>query len=143
MKTTFKVGALQIQGLGVVRDLEITQEYSAGEAIHMMVHGKKFVQGLLKELPEMMLDIEKAHNTYMEIDERAYESTMEKHHCRCEGEGHCAPEPEQQEEPKKKSIIDQLKAMGITVVGQDAEEIEDLPEEVQYILNQIIGGMRG
>ena len=141
MKTTFKVGALQIEGLGVVRDLEITQEYSAGEAIHMMVHGKKFVQGLLKELPEMMLDVEKAHNTYMEIDERAVKSAIEKHQCKCEG--HCAPEPEQQEEPKKESIIDKLKAMGIAVVGQDAEEIEDLPEEVQYILNQIIGGMRG
>lgn len=79
MKSTFKLGAIEIQGLGVVNDIEITQEYSAGEVLHLMTQGKSFVQSLLKELPEMMLDVEKAVDTFAEIDRRAYESAVKEY----------------------------------------------------------------
>lgn len=145
MKNTFKLGALELKGLGVVKNIEITQEYTAGDAMHLMTHGKKFVQSLLKELPEMMLDVEKALDTYTEIDRRAYESAMRQYeedkdkvddcdrYPLCHNNGECSScelssENQKQAEPDLGSGIHVKIASG-----------EEMPEHVKQVLSSILG----
>lgn len=68
MKTTFKLGSIEIQGVKI-NDIEVTQEYTAKEAIDLTFAGKSFVKSLIKDLPEMLEDLEVAFNKCNEIDE--------------------------------------------------------------------------
>lgn len=68
MKTTFKLGSIEIQGVKI-NDIEVTQEYTAQEAINLTFAGKSFVKSLIKDLPEMLEDLEVAFNKFNEIDE--------------------------------------------------------------------------
>ena len=61
MKTTFKLGSIEIQGVKI-NDIEVTQEYTAQEAINLTFAGKSFVKSLIKDLPEMLEDLEVAFN---------------------------------------------------------------------------------
>lgn len=77
MKTTFKLGSLEVQGVKL-NDIEVTQEYTALEAVQLVNAGKKFVQDLIKELPEMLEGLEVAFNKFNEIDERVEREEAEK-----------------------------------------------------------------
>ena len=67
MKTTIKLGNIEFNGLKL-ENIELTQEYNHIEAIQLMNAGKKFVQDLTKELPEMLDDLYLAFNKFNEID---------------------------------------------------------------------------
>lgn len=77
MKTTFKLGSIEIQGVKI-NDIEVTQEYTAKEAIDLVFAGKSFVKSLIKDLPEMLEDLEVAFNKFNEIDERVESKDMTK-----------------------------------------------------------------
>lgn len=68
MKTTLKLGSIEIQGVKI-NDIEVTQEYTAQEAINLTFAGKSFVKSLIKDLPEMLEDLEVAFNKCNETDE--------------------------------------------------------------------------
>lgn len=69
MKSTFKLGSIEIQGVKL-NNIEFTQEYTAQDAINLTFAGKSFVRGLIKELPEILEDLEVAFNKFNEIDKR-------------------------------------------------------------------------
>lgn len=77
MKTTFKLGSIEIQGVKI-NDIEVTQEYTAQEAINLTFAGKSFVKSLIKDLPEMLEDLEVAFNKCNEIDETVESRDMTK-----------------------------------------------------------------
>lgn len=77
MKTTFKLGSIEIQGVKI-NDIEVTQEYTAQEAINLTFAGKSFVKSLIKDLPEMLEDLEVAFNKFNEIDETDESKDMTK-----------------------------------------------------------------
>ena len=77
MKTTFKLGSIEIQGVKI-NDIEVTQEYTAQEAINLTFAGKSFVKSLIKDLPEMLEDLEVAFNKCNEIDETDESKDMTK-----------------------------------------------------------------
>ena len=69
MKTIFKLGSREVQGVKI-NDIEVTQEYTAKEAIDLVFAGKSFVKSLIKDLPEMLEDLEVVSNKFNGIDER-------------------------------------------------------------------------
>lgn len=77
MKTTFKLGSIEVQGVKI-NDIEVTQEYTAQEAINLTFAGKSFVKSLIKDLPEMLEDLEVAFNKCNEIDETVESRDMTK-----------------------------------------------------------------
>lgn len=147
MKSTFKLGAVELKGIGVVKDIEITQEYTAGDAMHLITHGKKFVQSLLKEMPEMMLDVEKAVNTFTEIDKRAYNSAMKQYaedkdmvddcdrYPLCHNNGECSS-CGLSSENQKQAKTDLGSGIHVKVASG-----EELPEHVKEILGSILGNI--
>ena len=51
MKTTIKLGKLEIKELGLnLENIELTQEYSIGEATKAINFGKRFVEEVIDEL---------------------------------------------------------------------------------------------
>ena len=68
MKTIFKLGSIEVQGVKI-NDIEVTQEYTAKEAIDLVFAGKSFVKSLIKDLPEMLEDLEVVSNKFNGIDE--------------------------------------------------------------------------
>lgn len=72
MKSTIKIGKIEYAGVKL-EGVELSQEYTVNEAIGLAHHGKKFVQQLIKELPEMFEDMETAFNKFNEIDKRVEE----------------------------------------------------------------------
>lgn len=77
MKTIFKLGSIEVQGVKI-NDIEVTQEYTAKEAIDLVFAGKSFVKSLIKDLPEMLEDLEVAFNKCNEIDETVESRDMTK-----------------------------------------------------------------
>lgn len=69
MKTIFKLGSIEVQGVKI-NDIEVTQEYTAKEVIDLVFAGKSFVKSLIKDLPEMLEDLEVVSNKFNGIDER-------------------------------------------------------------------------
>lgn len=65
MKSTFKLGSIEIQGVKL-NDIEFTQEYTATEAIQLIGYGKKFMQEVIEEAPVMFESMEKAFNKFNE-----------------------------------------------------------------------------
>ena len=77
MKTIFKLGSIEVQGVKI-NDIEVTQEYTAKEAIDLVFAGKSFVKELIKELPEILEDLEVVSNKFNGIDERVESKDMTK-----------------------------------------------------------------
>lgn len=77
MKTIFKLGSIEAQGVKI-NDIEVTQEYTAKEAIDLVFAGKSFVKSLIKDLPEMLEDLEVVSNKFNGIDERVESKDMTK-----------------------------------------------------------------
>lgn len=77
MKTIFKLGSIEVQGVKI-NDIEVTQEYTAKEAIDLVFAGKAFVKSLIKDLPEMLEDLEVVSNKFNGIDERVESKDMTK-----------------------------------------------------------------
>lgn len=77
MKTIFKLGSIEVQGVKI-NDIEVTQEYTAKEAIDLVFAGKSFVKELIKELPEMLEDLEVVSNKFNGIDEKVESKDMTK-----------------------------------------------------------------
>ena len=77
MKTIFKLGSIEVQGVKI-NDIEVTQEYTAKEAIDLVLAGKSFVKSLIKDLPEMLEDLEVVSNKFNGIDERVESKDMTK-----------------------------------------------------------------
>ena len=80
MKTIFKLGSIEVQGVKI-NDIEVTQEYTAKESIDLEFAGKSFVKSLIKDLPEMLEDLEVVSNKLNgidEIDERVESRDMTK-----------------------------------------------------------------
>lgn len=75
MKTIFKLGSIEVQGVKI-NDIEVTQEYTAKEAIDLVFAGKSFVKSLIKDLPEMLEDLEVVSNKFNGIDERVESRDM-------------------------------------------------------------------
>lgn len=69
MKLNFKIGAINIQGV-MIRDLEISQEYTTKEFVDLVYAGKNFMKDIIKEAPEIMEDLEVAQNKFEEINNR-------------------------------------------------------------------------
>lgn len=72
MKTTIKLGSIEVKGIKI-NDIEVTKEHTLSEAIGLIRFGKHFTQELIKELPEMLEDLEIAFNKFNEIDKRVEE----------------------------------------------------------------------
>ena len=77
MKTIFKLGSIEVQGVKI-NDIEVTQEYTAKEAIDLVFAGKSFVKSLIKDLPEMLEDLEVVSNKFNGIDETDESKDMTK-----------------------------------------------------------------
>lgn len=77
MKTIFKLGSIEVQGVKI-NDIEVIQEYTAKEAIDLVFAGKSFVKSLIKDLPEMLEDLEVVSNKFNGIDERVESKDMTK-----------------------------------------------------------------
>lgn len=77
MKTIFKLGSIEVQGVKI-NNIEVTQEYTAKEAIDLVFAGKSFVKSLIKDLPEMLEDLEVVSNKFNGIDERVESKDMTK-----------------------------------------------------------------
>ena len=69
MKSTIKIEKIEYAGFKL-EGVELSQEYTAQDAINLTFAGKSFVRGLIKELPEILEDLEVAFNKFNEIDKR-------------------------------------------------------------------------
>ncbi|MEG1494688.1 MAG: hypothetical protein RR406_00090 [Bacilli bacterium] len=76
MKTLFKIENIEVRDIKI-GNITLEQEYTATDAIQLLTAGKDFVKTLVKELPEMLEDLEKAFNKAIEIDERIENSKQE------------------------------------------------------------------
>lgn len=77
MKSTIKIEKIEYAGFKL-EGVELSQEYTAQDAINLTFAGKSFVRGLIKELPEILEDLEVAFNKFNEIDERVESKDMTK-----------------------------------------------------------------
>lgn len=154
MKTVLNFKGIQLGDLKI-GDMSLEQEYNATEAITLMNAGRKFVKELLKDIPEMLLDIEGAFETVQEIDERHSDVARElfaklnsepdreelfkkaqavAHKMECKKAGMNKPAScARQQRPDNK--------VEVRVAGPNGEPINpnDLPDEIKSVMNQIIG----
>lgn len=72
MKTKFAIGNLEINGVKI-ENISIEQEYSVGEAVDMMKCGKDFVREIIRDLPEVMENVERIMAKAEEIDDKINE----------------------------------------------------------------------
>ena len=69
MKTKINLGNIEFNGIKL-SNISLEQEYSAKEAVELAFAGKSFVKSLIKDLPEMILDLDKAFETFNEVDSK-------------------------------------------------------------------------
>ena len=139
MKTTLNLKGIQLGNLKI-GDITLEQEYSATEAINLVFAGKKFVKELIKDLPEMLLDLEGAYETFQEIDERqsANEPSMEEilANLRAERDAEYAREAEKKAKASEKLVADRpMPKVKVNVIGPKGM---DMPDEVKGIISHII-----
>lgn len=67
MKTKFTIGNVQVGELKL-ENISIEQEYSVGEAVDMMKCGKDFVRSIIRDLPDVMEDVQRIMAKAEEID---------------------------------------------------------------------------
>lgn len=79
MKTKFTIGNLEINGVKI-ENISIEQEYSVGEAVDMMKCGKDFVREIIRELPEVMEDVQRIMTKAEELDAKEdLDASMKRH----------------------------------------------------------------
>lgn len=69
MRTKLTIGNVQL-GEVKLENISIENEYSAGEVMQLLQIGKSFMKDVIKELPEMLEDVEKVFNKFNEINDR-------------------------------------------------------------------------
>ena len=69
MKTKINLGNIEFNRIKL-SNISLEQEYSAKEAVELAFAGKSFVKSLIKDLPEMILDLDKAFETFNEVDSK-------------------------------------------------------------------------
>lgn len=163
MKTKLNLKGIQLGDLKI-GDIVLEQEYTVSEAAGMMNAGKQFVAGLIKDLPEMLLDLEGAYETLQEIEERqsvesdflnkaiamehhrAYQEAFgNKEECHCEDECEsctCKEEPKSANE-KLRDFLNNFENenpnIKVRVVGPRDISEEDVPDEIKQALKHVIG----
>lgn len=154
MKTTLNLKGIQLGDLRI-GDIVLEQEYSASEATNLMFGAKRFVKELIKDLPEMLLDLEGAFETFQEIDERQ-ESKVEhkfdglaRHmhsemsmedilaNLRAQRDAEYARERQAKEQASNDRPMPRVK---VKVTGPQGEmDMEDVPAEIKSVIGDIIG----
>lgn len=160
MKNTVKLQGIQLGALKI-GDIVLESEYSANEAIKMFFAGKDFVKELIKDLPEMLLDLEGAFDTFEEIEDRQEEKARElfallnskvnkeellKHAEKLQEKlapkEKCTIEERLAELRAKRDAQDNMPKMPkVKVMGPEGKEmdINDLPDEVKAVIGNVIG----
>ena len=69
MKTNLKIKGIEIKGIKI-GEIAIEQEYSVTEAINMISCGKALVKEFIKEVPEIINDLDKIDVAVEELYER-------------------------------------------------------------------------
>lgn len=151
MKTTLNVKGIQLGELKI-EGISIEQEYSVSDAINMMNAGKQFVKDLIKDIPEMLLDLEGAFETFQEIDERQSDNARELF-------AELNSEGAREEMLKKAHFMAHARAcqeakidtpacgarmpkhVKVKMVGPNGESLnaDNLPKEVRAVMADIIG----
>lgn len=72
MKSTIKIEKIEYAGVKL-EGVELSQEYTSKECVELLYAGKNFAKQIIKELPEMLEDMEVAFNKFNEIDKRVEE----------------------------------------------------------------------
>ena len=67
MKTNLVLKNIEVAGVKI-GEVSVTQEYSASEAINLMMGGKEFIKSFIKDIPEMATDLKKAYDTVQAIE---------------------------------------------------------------------------
>ena len=67
MKTLFKIGNIAV-GEVSISDITIEQEYTAKDVVELAYNGKNFIKELIKELPEIIDDLQVAFNKFNKVD---------------------------------------------------------------------------
>lgn len=167
MKNTVKLQGIQLGALKI-GDIVLESEYSANEAIKMFFAGKDFVKELIKDLPEMLLDLEGAFDTFEEIEDRQMEKAIEiqKEKARelfgllnskankeellrhaemlqkkFAPKEECTIEERLAELRAKRDAQHNIPKAKVKVMGPEGKEmnIDDLPEEVKAVIGDVIG----
>lgn len=160
MKNTVKLQGIQLGALKI-GDIVLESEYTVDDSIKMFFAGKKFVKELIKDLPEILLDLEGAFDTFEEIEDRQEEKARElfallnskvnreellKHAEMLQEK--FAPNQEQTIEEKlaelraKRDAQDNMPKMPkVKVMGPEGKEMnmDELPEEIKAIIGNVIG----
>lgn len=75
MKTNLVLKNIEVAGVKI-GEVSVTQEYSASEAINLMMGGKDFIKSLIKDLPEMAMDLKEGYDTVEAINHEEVEETQ-------------------------------------------------------------------
>ena len=67
MKTSLLLKGIEVAGVKI-GEVAISHEYSATEAINLMMGGKDFVKSFIKDIPEMASDLKKAYDVVEAIN---------------------------------------------------------------------------
>lgn len=149
MKTTLNVKGIQLGELKI-EGISIEQEYTLSDAVNMMNAGKQFVKDLIKDIPEMLLDLEGAFETFQEIDERQSDKARELF-AELNSEGANEDACEKAKMDVMQEIAKKLekpacgaripKAIKVKMVGPNGESLDanNLPKEVRAVMADIIG----
>lgn len=149
MKTTLNVKGIQLGELKI-EGISIEQEYSVSDAINMMNAGKQFVKDLIKDIPEMLLDLEGAFETFQEIDERQSDKARELF-AELNSEGASEDGLKEAKMDVMQEIAKNLerpacgarmpKHVKVKMVGPNGESLnaDNLPKEVRAVMADIIG----
>ena len=67
MKTSLLLKGIEVAGVKI-GEVAVTHEYSASEAINLMMGGKEFIKSFIKDMPEMATDLKKAYDVVEAIN---------------------------------------------------------------------------
>lgn len=67
MKTSLLLKGIEVAGVKI-GEVAVTHEYSASEAINLMMGGKEFIKSFIKDIPEMATDLKKAYDVVEAIN---------------------------------------------------------------------------
>ena len=75
MKTSLVFKGIEVAGVKI-GEVAVAHEYSASEAIQLMMGGKDFIKSFIKDIPEMANDLKKAYDTVQNIENEAIETAQ-------------------------------------------------------------------
>lgn len=67
MKTSLVFKGIEVAGVKI-GEVAVAHEYSATEAINLMMGGKEFIKSFIKDIPEMATDLKKAYDVVEAIN---------------------------------------------------------------------------